>query len=120
MRLTIPDVPPSLNRVMGKHWRVKNGEKDKWILLVRSQIIPVPMSRISRKRVKITLHHSRPYDKDNAYGAVKPVVDALRHWNLIWDDTREYLDLAVEQEKCPHKQRYTVIEIGEAHATSRP
>ena len=111
MTLTIPDVPPSLNRVMGKHWRVKNGEKDKWILFVRSQIIPSPMRLALRKQVKITLHHSRLYDLDNAYGAVKPVVDALRAWNLIWDDTKKYLDLTVEQEQCPHKQRHTVIEI---------
>lgn len=111
MRLDIPSVPPSPNRVLGKHWSMKAGVKDEWVLLVRTQIIPTPMMRFAKKRVTITLHHSRSYDKDNLYASVKPVVDALKHWNLIWDDAPEFLDLTVDQEKCPHKKRHTVIEI---------
>jgi hypothetical protein len=113
MKLTIPDVPPSPNRVLGKHWRIKAGEKDKWILLVRSQILPRARNEHDAcpMQVAITLCHSRIYDQDNAYAAVKPVVDALKHWNLIWDDSLEWLDLLVRQDKCKRKDAHTIIEL---------
>jgi hypothetical protein len=111
LRIDISGVPPSLNKTLNMHWRELTNLKNTWKALVRSQIIPSPMNLSQRKRVKITLHHSRFYDKDNAYGAVKVLVDALKAWNLIWDDSAVYLDLSVEQEKCPHKKRHTVIEL---------
>lgn len=112
MRLVVRDVPPSPNQVLGRHWRTKAGVKNKWIMLIRSQILPSWKAWKRKERVKITLCHSRFYDKDNAYAACKPVLDAMKQWNLIWDDRPQYLDLAVEQEKCPHKQRHTIIEMG--------
>ena len=111
MKLTIPAVPPSPNRVLGKHWSTKAGEKNKWILLVRAMSTPLPMQFAERKKVDITLAHSRLYDEDNAYAAVKPVVDALKHWRLIWDDSPEWIDLIVWQEKCKRKDAHTIIEL---------
>lgn len=111
VKLTITDVPPSPNKVLGKHWSTKAGEKDKWVLLVRSKIVPCVIRSPERKQVLITLCHSRRYDADNAYAAVKPLVDALKHWNLIWDDSAKWIDLMVVQEKCPHKQRHTIVEL---------
>lgn len=111
MKIEIQDIPPSPNRVLGKHWSAKAGIKDKWILLVRSKILPCPMRIAAHKRVRITLHHSRLYDKDNAYAACKPVIDALKAWNLIWDDSLRFLALTVEQEKCRRKEQYTLIEV---------
>ncbi len=113
MKLIIQDVPPSPNRVLGKHWSTKAGEKDKWILLVRSLILP-GRAQQERKQVLITLCHSRRYDVDNAYAAVKPLVDALKHWNIIWDDSPKWIDLMIGQEQCPHKKRHTIIEVGAA------
>jgi len=120
MKLTIPAVPPSPNRVLGKHWSAKAGEKDKWILLVRSQALPPIKGRAypldvsslqQRKKVTITLCHSREYDPDNIYAAVKPVLDALKHWQWIWDDSAEWIDLMVAQEKCKRKEAHTIIEL---------
>lgn len=113
LRLDIPVVPPSPNRVLGKHWSTKAGVKNEWVQRIRQQFIPRPenISLAQPRRVRITLCHARLYDKDNAYAACKPVIDALKHWQLIWDDSMEYLNLRVAQEKCPHKQRHTIIEI---------
>ena len=110
MKLTIPDVPPSLNKVLRMHWRVRKDLYVKWEELIRSAALPGKVFEEKRK-VRITMFHSRFYDKDNAYGAVKPVVDALDWWSHIEDDNEAWLELTVEQVKCPHKQRHTVIEI---------
>ena len=113
--ITIPDVPPSLNKVLRMHWATKRRLSGRWQSLVWA-MIPQRGNRWEqrKKRMVLTLHHSRLYDKDNAYGACKVVVDAMRHCGFIVNDTEEWLDLSVEQAKCPHKKRHTVIEIGEA------
>ncbi len=111
MKLAIPVCPPSLNVTSQMHWRAQRKLHDIWKLLVRGAMPEMYLKPVVKMRCLITLHHSRLYDKDNAYGAVKPVVDSLRHWNLIFNDTDEYLDLTVEQAICPHKQRHTVIEL---------
>jgi len=110
MKLVIPAIPPSPNRILGKHWSVKAGEKNAWVLLVRGQVLPKPVQKF-RCRVAIRLFHPRQYDKDNLYASVKPVVDALKHWRLIRDDSSEWLDLDVQQEKCPKKFQRTEIYI---------
>lgn len=110
LQMNIPDVPPSLNELLRMHWAKKIRLQAKW----EGEIwvaMPKRFDAAEKMRVRITLYHSRFYDKDNAYGAVKPIVDSLRKLDLIRDDTAEHLELEVEQAKCPHKQRHTVIEI---------
>ena len=104
----LPDVPPSLNKQLRMHWAVKKRLYEYWRSLVRSQIMPCPNTDTKMHAV-ITMYHSRAYDKDNAYGAVKPLIDALRHWQVIVNDTDEWLYLDVRQVKYPHKKRYTRI-----------
>lgn len=109
--LDIPDVPPSPNKVLGKHWRTVAKEKEKWILWVRAKRPMIYLKPVVKMRLSIILAHSRAYDHDNAFAAVKPVIDALKRWQLIFDDSPEYLDLEVVQTKCPHKKRHTTIEL---------
>jgi len=110
MKLIIPAIPPSPNRILGKHWSVKAGEKNAWVLWVRGQVLPKPVQKF-KCRVAIWLFHPREYDRDNLFASVKPVVDALKHWRLIRDDSSEWLDLDVQQEKCPKKFQRTEIYI---------
>jgi hypothetical protein len=114
MKLVIPEVPISLNRLLRLHWRDRQELNAAWVLFVRAAFLPNGAAR-SKMRVTITLHHSRLFDKDNAYGAVKVCVDALKTWHIIRDDTAEWLDLSVKQERCSHKTRHTVIEVSEAN-----
>lgn len=112
--LDIPDVPRSLNVLLNLHWRNQRKERDKWILLVRSQMDMNGMwlQPIVPMKAKITLYHSRFYDEaDNLKGACKPLIDALKHWKLIYDDTPRYFKADIRQEKYPHKRRHTVIEL---------
>lgn len=114
--LDIPDVPPSLNKVLRMHWSKKSRLALDWAWKARIAFDYQNSSilRIGKKQVKITLHHSRMYDKDNAYGSCKVLVDCLRGLKVIQDDTAEWLELTVEQARCPHKQRHTIIEISAA------
>jgi len=111
MRLEIPFVPPSLNKTLRMHWGKKLKLNRDWSLLIRSRMPELYLQPFVKMQCKITLHHSRFYDEDNAYGAVKPVVDGLKAWKLIRDDSRDYLDLTVEQAKCRRKEAHTVIEL---------
>jgi hypothetical protein len=118
MKLTIPEVPPSLNKFLNMHWRAQRKLRDKWILEVRAQmdmnkvwLKPIAKREAVKMKVFIMLVHSRFYDYDNACGGAKPVVDALKHWGLIYDDSRELLELIVEQGLCPHAKRHTIIEL---------
>ena len=110
MKLVIKDVPKSPNRVLGHHWSVKAGEKDKWVLLIRSAFLPSGACR-EKVRVAITVWNTVARDSDNLHASVKPVLDALKHWHLVRDDSPEWIDLDVQQELCSRKDKRTEIEI---------
>lgn len=113
MKLEIKAIPPSLNKVLRMHRWAKKDLKDEWILLVREQLNAdrLKCSSTQRMKVKVTIHHSRLYDRDNAWGACKVLFDALRHWLLIHDDSPEWLEATILQQKCPHRQRKTIVEL---------
>lgn len=97
------------------HWAVKAKEKQKWgdILLCmgvpeRQRLFEAAKSK-RRARMVITLHNARQYDRDNAFGACKVIVDAAKAAGLIYDDRPAYLDLEVQQEKSTRKAKRTVI-----------
>lgn len=110
LRLVISETPPSLNKVLRMHWAKKRGLLQAWRWMIRATFVGSIVCN-GKRRVKITLHHSRLYDKDNAYGACKVIFDALKAEGFIVDDRKEWLEATVEQEKCPHKERHTIVEI---------
>lgn len=116
--IEVLDVPPSLNKVLRMHWAVKRrlmGTWMDWMLCRMSFAARRSLKDASKaqERVKmhITLHNARQYDRDNAFGAVKVIVDAARACGLIHDDRPEFLDLEVKQEKSTRKGKKTVIEF---------
>lgn len=109
--MTIPDVPPSLNKTLRMHWAARAKLAEVWAYWIRANspstfFHPIYGTKMS---VKVTLWHSRFYDKDNAYGACKVLVDALKLHKLIFDDNAKHLELTVEQQKCPRKHIRTVV-----------
>lgn len=117
--ITIPDVPPSLNKVLRMHWRAKSRFLDDWEWLVRIGL-PVEYERAVdvKQQVAITIHNARTYDKDNAYGACKVILDSLKALGLIVDDSARWLDVDVRQEKSTRKDKHTTIEIGPAEVSA--
>jgi len=65
----------------------------------------------TKRSVTVKLYRKgRRFDKDNAYGAAKILLDSLRDLGLIYNDSERWLDLSVCQE-LDHKNPRTVIEI---------
>jgi hypothetical protein len=125
-KIEVPDVPPSLNKVLRMHWAKKRDLRDVWNLtlgygcwagrqgVLNKKTLQGMVRDMTKMRVTVTLYNARQYDKDNAYGACKIIFDALKTNGLIVDDRAEFLEASVEQVKSTRKGKKTVIEIGPA------
>ena len=113
---TIPDLDLiSPNRLYRMHW----SQRSRWKKSIEAHILAFG-SGIVELEPKITLkitrfygYRKRAFDKDNLYGACKPLIDALRDFAIIPDDTPKHIDLYVEQEKSPNKSTFVTIEAVE-------
>lgn len=109
MILTIPRVPLSPNALLGKHWSAKAREKLTWKQEI--QAAGGKEQAKVRMRVTVTIYNARQYDRDNAWGACKPILDAMKAMGLIVDDRASYCELEVKQAKSTRKEKRTVIEV---------
>ena len=64
---------------------------------------------VGKAKLHIQVHRSRFQDKDNMYGSVKPIVDAIKKLGWIVDDDPKNLDLKVEEIKAKRKDQRTEI-----------
>lgn len=104
--IRVPGCPPSLNKLLRMHWAKRNLLKRQWTndIKLSAQVMEYAVlmnwakSR-NRLRLRICLRHARLFDKDNAYGSVKVVLDAIKSLGFIADDSPEFIDLEVTQEK---------------------
>jgi hypothetical protein len=88
------------------HWTGRHKTNKRW----RGDI----MKALTRDRfciVRITVHRKRLLDEDNAFGALKPVLDGLRDSGLIYDDSARWIVLRSEQ--ILNDIEFTDIEIRE-------
>ena len=59
-------------------------------------------------------YRKRAFDKDNLYGSSKLLVDALRDFKIIPDDTPKHINLTVKQEISPTQETFVEIQAKEA------
>lgn len=69
--------------------------------------------KIDLKITRFYGYRKRALDKDNLYGACKPLIDAMRGYKIIPDDTPKHINLYVDQEKSPDKSTFVKIEAKE-------
>ena len=115
MNLTIFTDLPSTNQRERMHWakrrKLKHAILKELTVAVRAQTLKPVKREQMKKCVTITLYRKgRRFDQDNAFGAVKPLVDALRELGLIWNDSPKWLDLGVAQ-RLDHRNPRVEIEI---------
>ena len=108
MKLVIPRLPISPNKLRYQHWRKAHRDKNDWLEQVWAALKPnqrVQCAEKERKQVKVALFSPyRPLDPDNAHGALKPILDALKGNQLIYDDAAEWLEYSVSQHKLATKK----------------
>jgi hypothetical protein len=89
-------VPVTLNRLLRMHWGAKKRDLESWGMWVLGVAGKGPQPR-GRVQLKITVYRAKLQDPDNSKGSVKPLVDALKAGGWMRDDSREWLDLEVEE-----------------------
>lgn len=113
---TIPDFDLiSPNRLYRMHF----AQRSRWKKAIEVQLMAYggEMLELNPKiDLRITRfygYRKRALDKDNLYGACKPLIDAIRGHKIIPDDTPAHINLYVEQEKSPDKTSFVRIEASE-------
>ena len=117
------DKLPDLQAVGGNrreaHWsqryRADKKEKEEWIYLIRAAMTPDEMPHFLTATANVTLYfaeHRRRDGIDNIPRSLKGLWDALVHWDILVDDSSEFLTLGrlevkVDKDKAP----LTVIEL---------
>lgn len=101
----------SPNQTDSWHWAKRRRVAQQTKLAVFAALGRCVPGTKGHRRLALTICGPRALDTDNAYRACKPVVDALRHWGWIEDDTTKLLELEVTQEKC--SKRSVKVEIME-------
>lgn len=115
VRLVIPRVPKSPNSLLQRHWRVVQNDKNDWKSKVEDALLEqfvsfsvvrrVAIGTRGKKMVTIAIHS--PYqemDPDNLQSSRKPILDALKHNGLIFDDKREWCESTITWTKCKTKK----------------
>jgi hypothetical protein len=103
--LVLPAIPPSANEIKSMHWAAYRDLRNDLAYLVRLSIGRVEVLHRDRlAHVTITAYSNAPkeaggrarrLDRDNLWGGMKPLVDALRDQAVIKNDSDPWLDLGV-------------------------
>lgn len=113
IELTVPCRIESLNKTLRMHWAMRSRLKSDWMWMLKIAGRDVGLNKLLEKvpfkKVTIVSHRKRLLDKDNAYGASKIPLDAIKELGWIEDDSTEHIKLKVEQVKS--KTDFTVIKL---------
>ena len=114
MKYTIPAIPPSNNRFIGRtNFREYQREKKIWASLTAAYCRPKPKVPLDRAVVKLTYYFSdrRRRDPDNYSG--KMVLDGLVKAKILSDDSFSNIDLALcgEYDKSNPRLEIEITEV---------
>ena len=102
-------MPATLNQTLRWHWMKRHRYNEGWFVEFlgaagRPSFIPT-----GRAKMNIKVYRSRFQDKDNMYGSVKPLVDAVKKLGWLVDDDPAHLDLKVEEIKSKRVEQRTEV-----------
>jgi len=111
VKITIPEIPPSLNQILRMHYHERDRENKKWASLIlyfdnrRKKREPL-------KKVQVTITYffpdARRRDTDNFSG--KFILDGLVNAGIIEDDSFNHVDLLLAG-KVDRENPRTEIEV---------
>src|SRR5271170_7979336 len=119
MKLIIPLTPPSGNR-MRRYYRTPGRyrqlrytwQRTIWALAGIKEKATLPKPEAGKKiRVGIHVEHKRLYDEDNLVAGCKVIPDVLKRLAFINDDSPDWIDLQVTQEKSPNMRTILTLEL---------
>ncbi|MCM1167735.1 MAG: hypothetical protein NC299_17245 [Lachnospiraceae bacterium] len=111
-RYTLPEIPPSNNKFIGRENRWEYRDiKRQWAQLIAVGCRPKPPEPLPRATVTLLYHFKdkRRRDPDNYSG--KMILDGLTAAGIIWDDSFSCIDLQLKA--VYDKGGYTEIIIEE-------
>jgi len=114
--VTVPFLPPSPNKLLGRHWRASHQVKRIWqdaiyYLLTKAQRDEIALVGHSDQKlgIMITQFRNRRLDPDNLTASVKVCLDAMTRGGLIADDSERHIKLVVDQKDALGTPQRTLV-----------
>jgi Holliday junction resolvase RusA-like endonuclease len=120
-RIIIKTLTPSLNKLLRMNrWKVAELKQTlAWEVFTELheqnpdyEVIMTPR----KMKMQIISYRKSFLDKDNLWGGLKPLVDAIKELRLIYDDSVEFLNLKAEQ-RIEKKRKNQRTEITISHVS---
>ena len=96
MTLTLPTVPPSLNKIVRMHWKRRVSLQWRWDRRIRAAYkkLPEQERREFKTKVIIKIEYFFKSDQDHDRDRFAPllIMDALKHNGIIVDDNDEFCE----------------------------
>lgn len=113
LSLRFSEVPPGLNGKDGLlriHWTERQALMFYWRMLV-GVALPERFSTINFPVVvRATRYGRHPMDWDNFGASLKPILDALVHWEIIADDSPAHV-ARLELSQAKSKEKSLTVEL---------
>lgn len=107
----IPDVTPSQNVLDRMHWAAKHRLRDDWYWRVRWRCGNKKPIKI-KMRVTITRVSNRLLDEQNLSAGMKYLVDGLKQYGHIYEDSPKWCEFRCDQRKCTgDEEPHMVVQI---------
>ena len=115
---TIPSATPSLNLIIGNHFRTNDRMKaaTKWMLASALNSVPKIPKATCKRRLTIIRHGRGKLDKANLVGGVKWLEDAIKDRGLLLDDNDAGCELVVSQVVSRGVEPYTFVKLEDMEA----
>jgi hypothetical protein len=127
IEIVVPEVAPSLNRLMRMHWAKRRKLKKKWDWIIHVSMYQRGMDFAALRgggklQVRIIRRSVHILDPDNLHGAAKLILDAMCECGALIDDDPAHIELICEQERGTPQTTIKVMlapSTSEAHPVSQ-
>ena len=115
VNIEYPWPTPSLNQTRRLHWGTRKRQKTHWSNVTNAILLNdypnLTYNDGDPAIVTITRYSSRSLDHDNLVGGAKFLVDLLKEYNLIVDDTPHWVEVIYQQAPSSRADARTLVEV---------